>query len=55
MSSSETELLFWRVAVNTFTFLCVYDMIRIVLLKWNTGEVTFRSVLEMLFVYDVLI
>ncbi len=22
--SSETELLFWRVAVNTFTFLCVY-------------------------------
>ncbi len=24
MSSSETELLFWRVAVNTFTFLCVW-------------------------------
>ncbi len=28
-------LLFLRVAVNTFTFLCVYDM-RIVLLKWNS-------------------
>ncbi len=27
--------LFWRVAVNTFTFLCVYDM-RIALLKWNS-------------------
>ncbi len=35
MSSSETELLFWRVAVNTFTFVCVYDT-RIVLLKWNS-------------------
>ncbi len=28
------RLLFWRVSVNTFIFLCVYDM-RIVLLKWN--------------------
>ncbi len=37
MSSSETELLFWQVAVNTFTFLC--DMTRIlVLLKWNRSN-----------------
>ncbi len=27
-------LLFWRVAVNTFKVLCVYDMM-LVLLKWN--------------------
>ncbi len=31
---SYTELLFWRVAVNTFKVLCVYDM-TLVLLKWN--------------------
>ncbi len=30
----KTGLLFWLVAVNTFTFPCVFDM-RIVLLKWN--------------------
>ncbi len=35
VTSSEPGLLFWRVAVNTFTFLCVYDIMRIVLLKWN--------------------
>ncbi len=31
---SETELLFWRVAVNTFTVLCVYDVM-LYLLKSN--------------------
>ncbi len=31
---SETELLFWRVAMNTFKVLYVYDM-TLVLLKWN--------------------
>ncbi len=30
----KNRLIFWRVAVNTFTFLCLYDM-RIVLLKWK--------------------
>ncbi len=40
----KTWLLFWRVAVNTFTFLCVYDM-RIVLLKWN-GETLIKWLSE---------
>ncbi len=36
------RLLFWLFAVDTLTFLCVYDM-RIVLLKWNAHEVTQSS------------
>ncbi len=38
------RLLFWQVAVNTFTFLCVYDM-RIVLLKLN-GEMLMKWLSE---------
>ncbi len=39
---NKTELLFWRVAVNIFKVLCIYDM-TLVLLKLNgkicSGEV----------------
>ncbi len=44
MSLNLTGLLFWRVAVNTFTFLCVYDM-TLVLLKWN-GEMLMKWLSE---------
>ncbi len=47
MSSSETEILFWWVAMNTFTFLYVYDTMRIVLLKWN-GQMLMKWLSEQL-------
>ncbi len=51
MSSSETELLFWRVAVNTFTFLCVWNEDSFTQMKpSNAHEVILRAVLEM-FIY----
>ncbi len=42
---NKTGLLFWRVAVNTFTFVCVYDM-RIVLFKWSMFEEAWRGSLS---------
>ncbi len=53
---NKNGLLFWRVAVNIFRFLCVYDTdMRIVLLKWN-GETLMkwlRAVLEMLLTQSI--
>ncbi len=52
MSSSETELLFWRVAMNTFTFLCVWNEDSFTQMKRsNAHEVILIAVLEMLFMY----
>ncbi len=49
------EILFWRVAVNSFTDLGVYDM-TLVLLKSN-GKMLMKwlkAVLEMLFMYVLI-
>ncbi len=52
MSSSETKLLFWRVAVNTFTFLCVWNEDSFTQMKRsNAHEVILIAVLGMLFMY----
>ncbi len=45
------QTLFWRVAVNAFKVLCVYDM-TLVLLKWsNAREVILRTVIEISLIY----